>query len=95
MYFLKYLVIISVLYVHHETLKNNFTLWNLLDLRTSNYFKVKCSSPILCHAFDFLLTQKYFEPSWKSGPARTGPAGLVPLPLDRSGNLTLECANTC
>jgi len=29
----------------------------------------------------FLVCSKIFEPPWKSGPAKTGPAGPVPPPL--------------
>ena len=49
----------------------------LLDLQTFEAFKV-C---ILNHAFDYWLADKCFEPTWKSGPAKTGPARPVPPPL--------------
>ena len=59
-----------------------------LTFELSKYFKVQCSSPILNHALDFLLAQKYFEPHGKL----VWPKLHQP---DRSGNLTLECASTC
>ena len=44
---------------------------SLLDLRTFKVFQGSYSSPIFNHASDFCLD---FEPSWKSGLAKTGSA---------------------
>ena len=67
--------------MHYEVSKD-FTVWSLLDLRTFEVFQGSHSSPILNHAFDFWLAEKCFEPSWKSGMAKTRLAGPVPLPLN-------------
>ena len=77
------LVLIGVLCMHYKVSKDGFILRSLLDLRTFEVFQDPYSSPTLNHAFDFWLAEKYFQPSWKSGPAKTGPAGLVPLPLPK------------
>ena len=61
--------------------KGWFYSLELLDLRTFEVFQGLHSRPILNHAFDFWLAEKYFEPFWKSDPAKIGPAGPVPLPL--------------
>ena len=68
--------------MHYEVSKDNFTVWSLLNLRTFEVFQGLHSSPILSHAFDFWLAEKYFEPSWKSGLAKTELAGPVPLLLN-------------
>ena len=44
-------------------------------------FELSKYSKVHIHAFYFWLAEKYFEPPWKSGPAKTGPAGPVPPPL--------------
>ena len=75
------LVIISVLCMYCEVSKEGFTLQSLLDLRTFEVFQHSYSSPILNHALNFWLAKQYFEPSWKSGLAKTGPAGPVTPPL--------------
>ena len=67
--------------MHYEVSKDGFTLQGLVNLQTFEVFQGLHSSPILNYAFDFWLAEKYFEPSWKSGPAKTGPAGPVPSPL--------------
>ena len=54
---------------------------SLVDLRTFEAFQGSYFSPILNHAFDFWLAEEYFESSWKSDPAKTGPARPVPSPL--------------
>ena len=69
--------------------KDGFTLWSLLDLRTFEISQGSYSSPILNHAFDFWLAEKYFKSPWKSGPAKTRPAGLVPPPLTIQANIIL------
>ena len=66
--------------------KGWFTLWSLLDPQTFEsiprfIFQPLDFSPILNHAFDFLLAEKCFEPPWISDPAKTGPDGPVLLPL--------------
>ena len=73
-----------MLCVHYEVSKDGFTVWGLLDLRTFKVFHGSYSRPILNCAFDLWLAEKYFEPTWKSGSAKIGPARLVPLPLCRS-----------
>ena len=74
--------------MHYEVSKDGFTLWSLLDLQTFEAFQGSYSSPILNHTFDFWLAEKYFEPSWKSSPAKIGLAGLVLPPL-------LQCKFCC
>ena len=64
--------------MHYEVSKDGFTLRSLHGLRTFKVFQGSHSSPILNYAFDFWLAEKYFKPSWKSGPAKTQPVGLVP-----------------
>ena len=54
---------------------------SLLSLQTFEVFQGSYSSPILNHAFEFWLTDKYFEPPWKSGPAKTRSGRPVPPPL--------------
>ena len=77
-----FLVIVSVyVAMYYEVSKDDFTLRSLLDLRTFKVFQGSYSSPILNHAFDFSLTEKYFEPFWKSGLAKTEPTGPVLPPL--------------
>ena len=66
--------------MHYEVSKDGLTLWSLLYLRNF-VFKGSHSRPILNHAFDFWLAEKYFEPSLKSGQAKTKPAGPVLPPL--------------
>ena len=77
---LNILVTISVLSMRYKVWKNGFTLRSLLDLRTFEVFQSSHSNPALKHSFDFWLAERYFEPSWKSGPAKTGLAGSVPPP---------------
>ena len=48
-----------------------------MTFELKNYSKA-VSQP---HTFESWLTEKYFEPPWKSGPAKTRTAGLVPPPL--------------
>ena len=38
---------------------------------------------VLNHLFDFWLAEKYFEPSWKKGLAKTGLARQVPPSLQQ------------
>ena len=79
--FAQILVIISALCMCYKVWNDGFTLWSLLDLRTFKAFPSSYSSPVLNHLFDFWLAEKYSEPSWKSGLAKTGPSGQVPPPL--------------
>ena len=66
--------------MHYEVSKDVFILQSLLDLQTYKVFQGSYSRPILNHAFDFWLDEKHFEPSCKTGPTKTGSAGLVPPP---------------
>ena len=75
------LIIISVLAMHCEVSKDDATLWCLLDLWTFEAFQGSYSSPLLTMHW-FLVSWKYSEPSWKSGPAKTRPARLVLPPLN-------------
>ena len=56
--------------MHYEISKDGSTLQSSLDLRTFEAFQGSHSSPILNHAIDFWLDEKYFDSSWKSGPAK-------------------------
>ena len=67
--------------MHYKISKDGFTLWSLLDLQTTKYSKVHIPALFLTMHLILGLIEKYFEPSCKSGPAKTGPAGPVPLPL--------------
>ena len=67
--------------MHYEVSNDDFTFRSLLDLQTFKVIQGLHSRPILNHAFDFWLAEKYFEPSWKSGSAKTGTPVPVPLPL--------------
>ena len=49
---------------------------------TFKVFQGLYSCPILNHAFDVWLAEKYFKPSWKSGQTITGPPRLVPPSLN-------------
>ena len=72
-----------MLCIHYEVSKDGFTLQSLyLTFELLKYFKIHiATSPILNHAFDFWLAEKYFEPSWISGLAKIEPAGPVPPSL--------------
>ena len=48
---------------------------------TLKYSKIRIPGLFLTMHLIFLLAEKYFEPSWKSGLAKTRPAGPFPLPL--------------
>ena len=67
--------------MHYKVSKGGFTLSSLLKLWTYEVFQDSYPRPILKHAFEFWLAEIYFEPAWKSGLTKTGPAGLVLLPL--------------
>ena len=67
--------------MHYEVSNDDFTFWSLLDLQTFKVIQGLHSRLILNHAFNLWLAEKYFEPSWKSASAKTGPAVPVPLPL--------------
>ena len=67
--------------MHYKVSKDGFTLQHLLNLQTYEVFQGLYSRPTLNHTFDFWLNENYFEPSWKSVPAKTEPAGPVPPPL--------------
>ena len=69
------------MYVYYQVSKECFTLWSLLDLQTFERFQHLYSNPILNYVLNFWLAEKYFEASWKSGLAKTGPARLVSPPL--------------
>ena len=60
---------------------HGYILLSLLNLQISQVLQGSYSSPILNYAFDFWLAEEHFEPSWKSIPAKTGTARLVPPPL--------------
>ena len=77
--------------MHYEVSKDDSTLWSLLDLRTYEVFQGLYTSPILNHAFDFWLAEKYFELPQKSGPAKTGPAGPILPPLYNADFLPTLC----
>ena len=60
------IVIISVLYMHYEVSKDDFTLRSLLNHQTSEVFQGLYSSTFLTsYVFDFWLAEKYFKTSWK------------------------------
>ena len=67
--------------MHYKVSKDDFTLQSFLDHQTFKAFQCSHSRPIVNYAFDFWLAKKYFEPSWKSGPAKTRPVGPVGLVL--------------
>ena len=75
------LTYISVLCICYEISKDCFTLQSLLNLRTFEVFQDSYSNSTLNHAFDVCLAEKYFEPPWKSIPAKTIPAGEIMQPL--------------
>ena len=61
--------------------KTRYTVNKTVFAPTFEVFQGLFSSPILNHAFDVWLAEKYFKPSWKSGQTknrttRTGSAVL-------------------
>ena len=56
-----------------NTISFSLVLVNIIYVRVAKLIFV-------CRAF-FLVCSKVFEALWKSGPAKTGPAGPVPPPL--------------
>ena len=60
---------------------HGYILQSLLDLQTFQVLQGSYFSPVLNYVFDFWLAEEYFKPSWKSAPAKTGPARPVPPPL--------------
>ena len=77
--------------MHYEVSKDGFTLLSLLDLRTYEVFQGLHSRPTLNHTFDFWLDENYFEPSCKSGLAKTGPTGPVPASLHNRFTYCIYC----
>ena len=69
--------------MYYKILKGRFYSQSLLDLQTFQVFQSSYSSPVLNHLFDFWLAEKYFEPSWKKGLAKTGLARQVPPSLQQ------------
>ena len=64
-----------------QSFKGLLHSWSLLDFQTFEVFQDSYPRPIVNHAFDFWLAEIYFTPAWKSSLTKTGPAGLVLLPL--------------
>ena len=74
------LVIISVLCMHYKVSKDGLLFEVYSTFKLSKHSKVRI--PVLFLTMHLTLAcWKYFEHSWKSGPAKTDPAGLVPPPL--------------
>ena len=78
--------------MHYEVSKDGLILQSLVNLQTFKVFQGLYSSHILKHAFDFWLAEKYFELSWKSILAKTGPAKLFQL---LSSMAPYYCSNAC
>ena len=62
-----------------NTISFSLVLVNNIYVRVAN---INICLPCIC----FLVCSKVFEALWKSGPAKTGPAGPVPPPLKCSKN---------